>query len=162
MGHLKWLLEKWPLFTCLLSLLRTAALELWTPFPRYGMKVVNAISEGSKELRSRGWVLLLVLGVFLVFFHSTQKVSYFSKCDFPPCRYHQKKLYVPFALVFFSSRSTGSVLASSMTKILTVGISLFKFFILSLSCLGSSTPWYVFPYLCGCRLKPLEGLSHLY
>lgn len=69
MGHLKWLLEKkWLLFTCLLSLLRMAAFELWPPFPRYGMKVVNVIPEGSEELRSSGLVLLIWGGFFVVFF----------------------------------------------------------------------------------------------
>lgn len=58
---------------------------------------------------------------------------------------------------FFSCQSIDSILANSMTKILTVGISVFKFLILSLSCLGSSTP---FPCLCGYRLKRMEGLSH--
>lgn len=54
---------------------------------------------------------------------------------------------------FLSCQPIGWILVSSMTKTLTVGISVFKFFILSLSCLWSSTPWCVFPCLCGYRLN---------
>lgn len=108
-----------------------------------------------RGIEEQGLGFVVDLGFFGFSFIQPKKLTVFPSEFFLPAIIIKRNFKFLLLWASFSCQATGSVLASSMTKILTVGINVFKFFIPSLSCLGSSTLWCVFPYLCGTGLRGL-------